>query len=329
MSIIRRIAFVATLLGAGSVANAFSFDQDSYYISSGRTISQLSSEGNLLDTIRPIGPSSLGTEIRGIAFGGDGLLYAVRNNTGQDPAGVDVVDASGKVQRSYTFDSRTDALNFGTIAFASDGRTFYVGGISGVFQFDTQNTDQGTKVIDRGANDLAVLPNGDIIMATEYSIARYKQDGTLLSSIDALQDPQHLTADFNDFDDISLTNVRGIAYDANSDTTYVSMLGYAGASRTDMKFKVMALDGFSDQLKGITYYWYAADLFFSGKGELLAGSSVLPGVVDVATNSSKSLGTKEALFVTALPPIPEASTGSMMALGLCGVFALAASRRRD
>jgi hypothetical protein len=73
----------------------------------------------------------------------------------------------------------------------------------------------------------------------------------------------------------------------------------------------------------------AADLFFSGKGELLAGSSVLPGVVDVATNSSKSLGTKEALFVTALPPIPEASTGSMMALGLCGVFALAASRRRD
>lgn len=329
---IRHIGLAASLLAASFAANAFSFDQDSYYASSGRTISQFSANGTLLDTVTPTGPTSLGTETRGIAFGGDGLMYVVRaddvwNNSGH--AGVDVMNASGQVLRSYALDTGVSGnIAMGNIAFAGDGHTFYVAGYGGVYQFDSQTTDAGHKIINDTGYDLAVMPNGDLILGQEYSIARYTTGGTLVSSFGNLQDPQHLTASFNDSTDISLTNVRGIAYDASTDTTYVSMLGYSGGSRTQMSFKIMALDGFSDTLKGITTYTYAEDLYAPGNGQLMAGSWAMPpGVFDANLQASKPLGDHDILFVTAMP-VPEASTLGMMLLGLGGVFALRASRRR-
>ncbi|MGC4061123.1 MAG: PEP-CTERM sorting domain-containing protein [Aquabacterium sp.] len=315
---------LAILLATPVVANAFSFTPDSYYASTGSSIVQYAADGTILDSVRPTGATSIGTDTRGIAFGGDGLMYVVRNNqldiNGAGNAGVDAMDSSGNVVRSYTFSGWISGqATAGDIAFSNDGKSFYVGATSGVYQFDV-NSQVGQRISGLEANDLAVMPNGDLLVASENDFSRLSSDGTLLQTIDSdINDPQGLAKPYSKFGDISLANIRGIAYDPTSDTTYVSMLGYS--------FKVLALDGFTSTLKGITSYRYASDLFVTDQQKLLVGSwSQAPAVFDPELNLLTQLGSTSAVFVTAMS-VPEPGTVGMMLLGLGGVAALSTRRR--
>lgn len=311
---------LACMLGLPVAANALSFTPSSYYASTGLAINQYSSAGVLLDSVTPTGASSIGTETRGIAFGGDGNLYVVRDNpigTGIGNAGVDVMDATGHVSRSYTFSGKIAGLvTSGDIAFARDNKSFYVGASDGIYQFDVNGTT-GQKITSAKANDIAVMPNGDLIVASENSLSRYTGSGALVSTVSPfIQDPQGLTSAYNEDYLVVLTNARGIAYDQASNTTYVSMLGYTG-----MNFKILALDGFSNQLKGITTYTYAADLFMAGQN-LLVGSwtqSPTSFTSGLAPLTGPFTG-PSARFVTALP-VPEADSLLMAAFGALGTWA--------
>lgn len=328
-----RLGFVAALLAAPLLANAFSFEPGSYYASTGDAILQYAADGTALGRVVPTGPSSIGTETRGIAFGGDGLMYVVRENQlsgGSRDAGVDVMDASGKVQRSYAFSGWIGGMvTSGNIAFANDGQSFYVGAQDGVYQFDVNGSKYGRLISGVSANDLAVMPNGDLLVVSDYDLKRLSSSGALLSSLGRdVADPQGLTQNFNDSPEVSLTDVRGVAYDAATDTTFVSMLGYSGGAKTSMDFKVMALDGVTPTLKGINTYWYAADLFVTDQHQLLVGSwTQAPSVFSTQLERGAQLGHEDAIFVTALP-VPEADTLSMFCLGLLGIFGAVASGRR-
>lgn len=326
MSTFKQIG-LACMLALPMAANAFSFTPGSYYASTGSSINQYSSTGALLGSITPTGPTSIGTETRGIAFGGDGNLYVVRNNTfgaGVGNAGVDVVDANGHVSRSYTFSGWIGGqISSGNIAFAQDHKSFYVGAGDGIYQFDVAGTT-GKKIVSEEAIDIAVLPDGNLIAASDYSLSKYTADGALLSTVDwTIKDPKGLTKDYNDLPFVMLTDARGIAYDVTSNTTYVSMLGYSGGQDTSMNFKILALDGFSNQLKGITSYTYASDLFMTDEGLLVGSRSLAPTIfTSTLTPLTGPFSGPDALFVTALP-VPEADSLLMAAFGALGVWAWA------
>ena len=120
---------------------------------------------------------------------------------------------------------------------------------------------------------MEVMANGDILVSSDYSLARYTTNGALLATVpQRIADPSGPTASFNDSSDVLLTNVRGIECDAATDTTFVRMLGYLGG----MNYKMLALVGFTPVLKGIQTFTYGTDMHVTDDGRLLVGSWTQP-----------------------------------------------------
>jgi hypothetical protein len=315
-----------------ATANALTFTLGDYYTSNGSVINQFAPDGSIKGSVRPNGPTSIGTETRGIAFGPDGLLYVVRNNafgySGSGSAGVDVMDQTGHVIRSYRFPGWIGGLiSAGDIAFAKDGQSFYVGASDGIYKFNPQGTT-GTRITSGAANDLAVMPNGDIVAVSDYSLTRYTSTGALISSVgEFLNDPLGLTAGRNILSPtILLVDGRGIAYDPTTDTTYVSMLGYTG-----MFYEVLALDGFSSNVKGIVSYSWPADLFVGGDDNLLVGSwTQSPAIFDAELNRLVKTMGGPAIFVTAMTTtIPEPDTALLTIIGLVALRSIRKSNAKS
>jgi len=310
-------------------AQAFSFTAGDYYSSSGNAINQYTTDGKLVDSLAMAGP-----ETRGIAFGGDGNLYVTRNNVidtqGVGNAGVDVFNSQGNLVRQYGFSGWIGGLaTSGSIAFDPSGQNFYVSAADGVYRFGASDK-VGTKLIDTETTDLAMMPNGDLLVASGYSLSRYSSSGSLLSTVPQfLNDPHGLTKDINEFGQPTLVDVRGIAFDEASNRTYVTMLGYSGGLHTQMNFKILALDGFSPNLEGIQDYWYGADMAVTADHKLLVGSSSQsPGIF--GTDTLAPVGQFDgpsAIFVT-VAPVPEPSSALLLLGGLPAIPFVVARRRR-
>lgn len=269
-----------------------------YYSSNGTTVAQYTTEGSFVRTIAQADSSG---EPRGVAKGPGGM-YLVRSNA-FTPSVVQVVDGHGAVTRTYSFDGWTGGMvTSGNVRFSPAKDYFYVAAQNGVYRFPV-NGSEGILFISRmnwaDVCDVAVMPNGDLLVVEDYAFAHYTAEGTLRRTFDRIKDPLHLAPP-----NASLSDVRGVAYDAATDTTFVTMLGY-----TDFYFQLLAFEGTSNVLKGRTSFVYGAGLDVTPQGTLLVGSwTQNPGIFSFTHTTPMtfaqigSLPASDATFVTSTRP---------------------------
>jgi hypothetical protein len=314
--LIKQLLAASGLVWCTSSALALGFTPGHLYSTSDTAINEYDATGRLLSSL-PAGP---GGELRGLAFGRDGLLYVVRD----DPvlfrtASVQALKDDGTVVRTYTFSGTVFGNgSFGKITFDHDGNRFYVGASNGVYRFDTA-VSTGTLFASTEAFDVEVLPNGEILALGGYELRRYSDTGTLLNTVTTLLDPLGITGGAGPW----LVDARGVEFDAATNRTFVSMLGYS--SVVPLQFKVLALDGNSNRIADMADYWYADDLFVGQGQQLLVGSwTQSPGIFSTELDPLGRFDGPSAQFVTALP-VPEPGA---LALWLLGLPALLLAARR-
>lgn len=287
---------IAKLISAsllGLALSGITFAQSStveYYASRGNAVDQYSTSGALGRTFPLTGADS---EAKGIAFGPGGL-YVVRSSV-WGTSRVEVFNEASVLIRSYSMAGWMGGLvTSGNLRFAPDKKTFYVSALDGVYRFPVSGT-AGEKFIDVSSTDVAVMPNGELLVAEGHSISRYSADGKRLSSITTLSDPHRLAPP-----GASLSDIRGVTYDARSGTTFVTMLGYSYFS-----FQLIALEGTSNVIKGRTEFWYGNTMDMTPDGKLLVGSwTQSPGIfsftstVPMTFTQVGSLQVDDASFVT-------------------------------
>lgn len=236
-------------------------------------------------------------EPRGIGFGPDGL-YVVCSRVWSDSS-VQVLNAAGEVVKSYPFKGDTSVLaTSGALRFSPDMKHFYVSTVDGIFRFAVDGMN-GTRFVRHSSTALDVMPNGDLLVGDGHVLVHYTADGVEVGKFSKIADPHHLAPDY-----ARLYDVRGVVYDARTDTTFVTMLGYS-----DFYHQVLAFEGTSKVLKGLTTYWYGNDLNITADGLVLVGSGAQqPGIFSVSNTVpmvftlSGTLDTPGADFVSSRPP---------------------------
>ncbi|HEY2158567.1 MAG TPA: hypothetical protein VGH33_23255 [Isosphaeraceae bacterium] len=119
--------------------------------------------GAFIDTISV--PGSASAETRGLAYGPDGLLYAVQSR-GTDSLAVLALDSAGNVQQTYTASGPSaeiaNGIYLGKIAFDNAGH-FFVGTNGGLLEYNTGDASSG-KLLYSGSNvnDVRAVGNCDI-----------------------------------------------------------------------------------------------------------------------------------------------------------------------
>jgi len=279
-------------LGLASVAQAFDLVPGDLYSSNygSLVISRYAPDGAFIDSISI--PANYGSEVRGLAFGPDSLLYA----TTVEGSGFNVIaiDRSGAVQSTYNGQSYVAGnLSSGKIAFSGNGQFFVAGG-DYLTRFDV-GTTYGTYVYtNNGVMDVKELPNGNLLVLSNYELDEITTEGELVRTITP--------------DPVLLVDARGLEYDPVSKTIYVSMLGYTGEN-----FQVLRLR-LSGQIIQSTYFIYADDLlltpdrrFAPRRGRpgpfwpaphLIVGSRIqTPGVFDLTLHQTGVLDGDQQMFV--------------------------------
>jgi DNA-binding beta-propeller fold protein YncE len=262
------------------------------------TIVRYDSAGNVAETLAV--PGGLADDIRGIAFGPDEFLYAVAAR-GSGFA-VLALDESGAVQATYPYSSNyiRGNLSYGKIAFDRNNR-FYVGGSSGVIQFDIGNESSGSRIFSTGTYDVESLPSGNLLALTGHRLYEIDTTGQIIRQIR------------------SFTDSRGVEYDPAEDAIYVTMLGHTGSY-----FQLMKLNGEDGALIDSTTFHYGDDMFLTTDDQLIVGSRTQsPGVFSKDLAHLGSFSGDDRMFVTQFVEIPKPATLSLLALG-----GLAMIRRR-
>jgi cysteine-rich repeat protein len=216
-----------------------------------RDITEYDANGRLLGAITL--PPEAANNLRGLAFGSDGLLYVVADRWPQGFA-VLALDESGIPLATYRSDGTVaNNANYGKIAIA--GGDIYVGTNDGIAHFDRTRPGLGT-VIYRGFGvfDIEILPTGNLFAAADYLIRELTPDGRVVRT---LPDPRPQ----------SYVNIRAIEYDRARNDLYVSQLGY-----TDFFDRVMRIDASSGGLEADFGFWRGADLFWTIGNTLLVSS---------------------------------------------------------
>jgi hypothetical protein len=275
---------------------------DIYTSNSGAEFKRYTSDGSFVSSHSIL--QAYGSGVRGMAYGGDGLMYVTVSN-GLSGYNVVALDAAGSVQRAFSGpDYVTGNISYGKIAFANNGQ-FFVAGQNNLRRF-TLGDSSGTVVY--SANqvfDATALPSGNLLVLSAYLLQEITTDGTIVRTIPT---------------GISLGDARGVAYNPATDDIYVTMLGYTGQS-----FRVLRLDGQTGAVEKNVFFWYADDLTLTTDNRLLVGSRTQnPGVFDLDLNQIGTLAGGAQIFVSQAVPVPEPGA---LVFGSLAV-ALALGRRR-
>ncbi|CCE25758.1 hypothetical protein [Methylotuvimicrobium alcaliphilum] len=245
-------------------------------------------------------PSIYGKDVKGVAFGPDGLLYAV-TSTGTSGFNVLAMDSSGAVKKTYFGTSYVAGnLSSGKITFGENGDFFVAGGNS-LTAFTPTNASGSIIYNNNQVFDATNLPNGNLLVLSAYDLHEITPVGSVVRA---------LTSAY-------IVDGRGLAYDATTNSIYVSMLGF-----TNNYDQLMRLNGKTGALENSTVYWYGDDIMLTADNRVIVGSRTLaPGIFDLDLNYLGTLGTKQQMFVAQVPvPLPSAIW--LICTGLLGLLGL-------
>jgi hypothetical protein len=230
--------------------------------------------------------ATLADDLRGLAFGPDGLLYV----TATKGSGFNVlaIDHDGVVLQTYSRPSVYIAGNSSYGKLAVDANYLYVAGGNLLTRFPIGNP-AGTSIY--GNNqvfDVEILPSGNLLVASAYDVEEITSTGSLVRSIDP--GPGFFT------------DVRGVEYDPVSNKVFVTHLGHS-----NFFFRIMRFDAATTVYEENATFSYADDLFITDSGNLLVGSRTdPPRVYTQGLDQIGTLGTSDRKFVTQLVvPEPE------------------------
>jgi hypothetical protein len=255
-------------------------------------------------------PTALADELRGIAFGPDGLLYA----TAVRGSGFDVLayDSTWTLKQTYSMSSVYISGNLYYGKIAVDSQHIYVAGANRVTRFDVGNPSSGTSIYTNNQLfDVDILPSGNLLAASAYEVNEITSSGTTVRSIS----PQN-----NMF-----TDVRGVEYDPSSNNLFVTHLGYSGFFD-----RIMRIDATSGVVEGNTICNDTADLFLTQSGDLLAGCRFqAPRIYNQDLVQIGTLGTESRMFVTQFIPVPEPTTAMLLGMPILAVSLFVWRQRKN
>lgn len=299
-----RTLLVACLLVAPLRAAALSFVPGHLYATGYTTgpylrdVIEYDADGRIRDVLR-LAPE-IGNDLRGLAFGPDGLLYVA---VVQRPGFVVVaIDHCGVVQATYRGDAYLAGNTFsGKVTIAGDD--LYVAGWNDLTHFDRTRPGAGN-VIYHHPNaqvfDTVVLPNGNLLVALDYAVAEITASGELVRWLGAPRPYFYV-------------DIRGLEYDPVRNDVFISQFGY-----TDFFDRVIRVDGTTGAYEDDATLFSPNDLLLTSRGELLVASREIP-----ARRFSRDLVPLGALrgdprpFITEHPVSPRCGDGSLDPLEVC------------
>jgi hypothetical protein len=229
-------------------------------------------------------PPALGEEVRGLAFGADGLLYATLSR-GSPGFAVLALESDGTVVASYAAPVYTAGnLSFGKIAM--DSQYLYVCGQDVLKRFALGDPSSGTTIYtENQIYDVKPLPNGHLFVASAYDVDEITNSGAFVRRI-------QLTGGQ------SFTDIRGIEYNPATNILFVTHLGH-----TDFFDRIMRVDATTGALLSNAVFNYADDLFLDSSGNLLVGSRFEdPTFYSQNLMPGTSLNGGQQMFVTQYAP---------------------------
>lgn len=286
----RSLSFALALAFAGNLLADISFVPGHYYSSSNTftgnvttTITEWAHGGNQVGTLTL--PPSVAFDIHGMAFGQDGLLYAVVGSS-FNVWTVLALKSSGDVATTYPLNVYIYGnLSYGKITVA--GGYIFVGGQNVLVRYRVGEPNSATTIY--SGNQIfgvKMLPNGNLLVAAAYNVTEITVDGTLVRPFPS---------------NTSLGDIRGIAYHAPSNKLFISHLGYTG-----FNFQVMRFDYTSGIRETNVSHWYADDLLVDEDGNLMVGSRTLPPAkLDRDLNTLNTFGADSQLFIAECPFPPQ------------------------
>jgi hypothetical protein len=279
-------SFEATAEEAGSsVPTTLAFVPGHYYSSneSSRVITEYDSTGIVVGSYTV--PSALGEEMRGLAFGADGLLY-VTLSRGSAGFAVLALQSDGHVAASYAGPVYVAGnLSYGKIAM--DNQYLYVCGQNVLTRFLLGDPLSGTTIYtENQIFDVKPLPNGHLFVASAFYVDEITASGVFLRRI-------QLTGTSSFFYDI-----RGIEYNPSADVLFVTHLGYTGFFD-----RIMRVNASTGALVNSAIFSYGGDVFLDSSGQLLVGSRTeSPAFFSQDLTRGNSLNGGQQMFVTQYAP---------------------------
>jgi hypothetical protein len=239
--------------------------------------------------------STYGSQVKGLSFGQNGLLYAV---TARDSGfGVVALDKNGAVQETYAGSSNiTGDLGYGKIAFSKNGQFFVAAGAN-VVAF-TPGTSFGSSIYtNNSVIDVVSLPSGNLLALSAYDLKEITITGSVVRSI---------------IPSISLSDAQGVEYNPATNDIFVTMNGY-----TSQHDRIMRIDSSTGQVEVNNYFWYPSDMILTSDNRLIVGSRTqAPGIFDLNLNQIGSLTANQQMFVTQMPSVvPEPASANLLVYG--------------
>ena len=225
-------------------------------------------------------------ELRGIAFGPDGLLYAVMVHFADSGYQVLALDSAGTVHQTYRMNGIYifGGGSYGKIAIDDQGN-MYVAGAGALVHFTIGDPNSGmVRYPNDQVEDVEILPTGHLFVAWDYGVDEITSTGTFVRTL--------VSSNGMDF-----VNIWGIEYNPATNKLFVTQLGTTGST-----YSILRVNASTGQIETGTLFNYASDLFLTASGNLVVGSwTETARIYNQDMMFVGPLGTEQRFFVTQVP----------------------------